>query len=515
MSNNSNNIINNNYLITKILSEEEDLIKIDFSSSEISNFFILIQEGRFFKKDQKIIKYFLFKNKDFPLFYKSPFYGSLIKIEKNLNFIIIKKCKHEICYYNICNHCNYILTEKEKKEKEQKKYNLISSELNFSQSKAESIEKNKVEDYLKNKKLFLLLDLDNTILHSLDNRINILTEEFNQLKQKYNKNIFIISLNNSITNKNNNIIIKFRNHIESFFNIISPKYEIFTYTHGTKEYASKIIEYINKNFKNSGLSTEKLISRKYNKDNSIEDKTIKNVFPTTENMVVILDDKINAWKENSNNLINLKPYFFFYEEFNHVIKGKFNNVDYDHILYVIICFLNYIHGEFYDFYNRKKFKKSVKIIIKEKLQSVFNNLNFIYFEEEIKEDDFDYLYKISFKNNLYFQIKRLGGILNKYNYSEDEYEKKFKNIQILLVNKYEKNNKLIQFFQNHNKKILHSSYIEICYMFFYKIDMEFFELNEEKNTIFNIDILKIFNVHKEKIENFYKSKLDNKKLNII
>ena len=119
------------------------------------------------------------------------------------------------------------------------------------------------------------MDLDNTILHSLDSRIKISQEEFNELKQKYTKNIFVITLKNS-ANKNSNIIIKFRNHIESFFEIVSAKYEIFTYTHGTKEYASKIIEYVNKNFV-SGLSTEKLIARKYNKDNSIEDKTFKNV----------------------------------------------------------------------------------------------------------------------------------------------------------------------------------------------------------------------------------------------
>ena len=232
-------------------------------------------------------------------------------------------------------------------------------------------------------------------------------------------------------------------------------------------------------------------------------------------MVVILDDKINAWKENNNNLINLQPFYFFYEEFNHNINAKFNSVDYDHVLFVIICVLNFVHGEFYDFYERKKFKKSVKIIIKEKLQNVFNNLNFIYFEEEINESDLNYFYKISFKNNLCFQVKKLGGVLNKFNYSEDEYEKRFKNVQILLVNKYEKNNKLIQFFRNHNKKILHSSYIEICYMFFYKIDTEFFELNEEKNSIVNIDLVKIFNDHKERIQEFYKSKLDDKKLNII
>ena len=47
------------------------------------------------------------------------------------------------------------------------------------------------------------------------------------------------------------------------------------------------------------------------------------------------------------------------------IKTPFLNNHYDNALFIIMNLLNYIHGEFYDFYQRTNFKKSVNIIIKE------------------------------------------------------------------------------------------------------------------------------------------------------
>ena len=63
---------------------------------------------------------------------------------------------------------------------------------------------------------------------------------------------------------------------------------------------------------------DRLIARE---NNIIESKRITKIFPTTDNIVVIFDDRRGAWDENdtSENLINLYPYYFFYDKCMHAI----------------------------------------------------------------------------------------------------------------------------------------------------------------------------------------------------
>ena len=226
-------------------------------------------------------------------------------------------------------------------------------------------------------------------------------------------------------------------------------------------------------------------------------------------MVVIIDDRSDVWIENKDNLINVHGYFFFFDEYMNNIKAPFLNYDYDNVLFVILNLLNYIHGEFYDFYERNKLKKSVSIIIKEKLFSVFNNEKFYYLQDEkIAECD-----KIYLRNNIKIQIKKLGGELieNNEEINKGENSDLIKNINILLIDRYDKDDKVIQLFKKNEKKILFCNYINICFMFYYKIDYDEFEVNDEKEIIKFIDLVSIFNKHKERIIEFYKSKLDKKK----
>ena len=120
--------------------------------------------------------------------------------------------------------------------------------------------------------------------------------------------------------------------------------------------------------------------------------------------------------------------------------------------------------------------------------------------------------RISNKNSLKSQTKKLGGKLIIHNNDINIKDNKeiFKDINILLIDIYEKDNQIIQFFKDNKKKILFSNYINICYMFYYKIDYDDFELNEDKKVINFIDLVLLFNKHKDRIIEFYKSKLDKK-----
>ena len=489
--------------------------KITISSAEVEKIIPIFQEGQFFSKGVKIAKFFYKKRENNekeeennirkPIYIQSPIFGYIKKINIEEKSIVLSPCLHEVFYGNLCAKCGYKRTEEEiKKSENYKIYSSLSNDLTFDKNSAKKMEEKVINRYLNKKKLILLLDLDNTILHACAFPLN--KEDYNYLKEKYKENISEIGIRNKYDKQRyDKIIIKFRVHLKEFFSSLENKYEIFTYTHGAQEYASSIIQYINNYIYPNSLSTERLICREVN-NGIIKNKTIKKVFPTTENMVVIVDDRIDVWIENNDNLINVHGYFFFYDEFMNKIKAPFLSNDYDNALFIIMHLLNYIHGEFYDFYERTNLKKSVNRIIKEKLFSIFNNEKFYYLDNSKNENE-----RIYNKNNLKLEIKKLGGQVIIHNKDDIENNKEiFNDINVLLVDLYEKDNQIIQLFKDNGKKILFSNYIYICYMFYYKIDYDYFEVNEEKEVINHIDLVLIFNKHKDRIIEFYKSKLDKK-----
>ena len=491
-------------------------ITVKLSSPDIEKIIPLFKEEQFFSKGEKIIKYYykqnknennnqLDKNERKPIYYCSPIYGYIKKIILDEKTIILSPCLHEALFGNYCVTCGYKKTDEDNEKSENYKvYSSLSNDLIFDKNSAKKMEQNVINRYLNKKQLILLLDLDNTILHACGFPLN--KEDYNYLKNEYKENISEIGIKNKYNkNRYDKLIIKFRVHLKEFFSFLDNKYEIFTYTHGAQEYATSIIQYINKNIFPNSLSTERLISREES-NGMIKNKTIKKVFPTTENMVVIVDDRIDVWIENNDNLINVHGYFFFYDEFMNKIKAPFLSNDYDNALFIIMHLLNYIHGEFYDFYERTNLKKSVNRIIKEKLFSIFNNEKFYYLDNSKNENE-----RIYNKNNLKSEIKKLGGQVIIHNKDDIENNKEiFNDINVLLVDLYEKDNQIIQLFKDNGKKILFSNYIYICYMFYYKIDYDYFEVNEEKEVINHIDLVLIFNKHKDRIIEFYKSKLDKK-----
>ena len=99
-------------------------------------------------------------------------------------------------------------------------------------------------------------------------------------------------------------------------------------------------------------------------------------------MILIIDDLIEVWKENEDNLICIYPYKFFSEKEkinnemapsnkNNIKKDKYLNYEYDYVLYYITNLLLAIQGNFYEFYSKFKIQKNIKRILSDLL---FKNL---------------------------------------------------------------------------------------------------------------------------------------------
>jgi TFIIF-interacting CTD phosphatase-like protein len=168
--------------------------------------------------------------------------------------------------------------------------------------------------------------------------------------------------------------IKFRPLLKEFFESILDKYVIFIYTHGTTTYAEAIIDYINSSLNYNYLSKDNLVARETNDHKEI--KSIKRIFPSFDDMVICIDDRTDVW-EDSKNLINIVPYFFFQDKHNFRIENKYIDQEKDLIFFSIEKLLNFLHSAFYYYYSKRNERYDVKNLLSKKLNSVFKNFNFL------------------------------------------------------------------------------------------------------------------------------------------
>ena len=161
---------------------------------------------------------------------------------------------------------------------------------------------------LKSKKLALIIDLDQTLIHAtIDPSIN------NHLNDSDNdeslSDIHKFKLNDfGIVNENemgSYYFIKFRPGLLKFLKTLSNFYEFHVYTMGTRSYALAICSLIDPN---GSLFGERILSR--DESGSFTQKSLQRLFPTDTSMCVIIDDRSDVW-QNSPNLIKVIPFEFF------------------------------------------------------------------------------------------------------------------------------------------------------------------------------------------------------------
>ena len=380
------NEFNNCKLINTINEANNDDLKvIDLNKPDITKIVLLKKEGAPFKEKEKIAKYFIKNNDKKPIYVESPIYGWILKYIPDDKKIILEPCKHETFYVKCCLKCGFKKTEEYDMINNDR---FVANEFSYSKEKAESMEKKAIDTYLNKQKLILLLDLDNTIIHTYTSKLRLPDSQIKNLRDLYKTYFAKVPIKNEI-NRNDIILVKFRPFLKTFLKNIQNKYEIYIYTHGTKEYATGIIQYINLNFERDSLSTRRMLYRVVDKYGNPKIKSIKDVFPTQENMLLIIDDRINVWKESGGNFICIYPYKFFNENdelINELSNNKLKNInieyylksEYDNVLFCITNLLLAVHRKFFEFYSKFHIQKSIKRIINDLLYSIFQGKKFYY-----------------------------------------------------------------------------------------------------------------------------------------
>ncbi|CAH0026071.1 unnamed protein product [Clonostachys rhizophaga] len=225
-------------------------------------------------------------------------------------------CGHEVQIQGLCSLCGADMTEinwaSEERDTERAMINMTHDQtgLMVSESVAMKAENDTQKRLLRQRKLSLVVDLDQTIIHAcIEPTVGEWMRDPSNPNHNAVKDVKSFQLSDDgprsyVTGCT--YYIKLRPGLEEFLQEISTMYELHVYTMGTRAYAQNIARIVDPDKK---LFGNRVISRDEN--GSITAKSLQRLFPVSTNMVVIIDDRADVWPMNRPNLIKVVPYDFF------------------------------------------------------------------------------------------------------------------------------------------------------------------------------------------------------------
>ena len=226
---------------------------------------------------------------------------------------IEEPCKHEIQYGGICADCGKDMTRVQynstTKDTERATVNTVHghTQLLISQAEASKADEEAKRRLLDSRKLSLVVDLDQTIIHAtVDPTVAEWQRDPNNPNYDAVKDVRAFQLvDDGPGARGCWYYIKLRPGLEDFLGTISQYYELHIYTMGTRAYAENIAKIIDPKRKIFG---DRILSR--DESGSLTAKNLKRLFPVDTKMVVIIDDRGDVWQW-SPNLVKVSAYDFF------------------------------------------------------------------------------------------------------------------------------------------------------------------------------------------------------------
>lgn len=254
---------------------------------------------------------------------ESSFDGTLLKWEIRPGQLHLKDikageveetCGHHIQFAGMCAACGKDMTEVSWSahgvDADRAKINMTHDQTLLSVSQDEAMrEGEKLQRrLLQNRKLSLVVDLDQTIIHAcVDPTVGEWQADPTSPNHEAVKQVAKFQLEDGPRNLNSTwYYVKMRPGLKEFLEHVAEKYELHVYTMGTRAYAQQIAKIVDPKRK---LFGDRIISRDEN--GSMTSKSLSRIFPVDSKMVVIIDDRADVWPRNRANLIKVVPFDFF------------------------------------------------------------------------------------------------------------------------------------------------------------------------------------------------------------
>ncbi|XP_045537551.1 RNA polymerase II subunit A C-terminal domain phosphatase [Papilio machaon] len=209
----------------------------------------------------------------------------------------LKECKHSTVMKEMCAECGSDLRKDERVKGEVASVPMVHSvpELKVSEELALKLGREDAERHLRNRKLVLLVDLDQTLVHTTNDNIppNL-------------KDVLHFFLRGP-GNTGRWCHTRLRPRTKTFLESASKKYELHVCTFGARQYAHAVTELLDPEKK---YFSHRILSRDEFFDARTKSANLKALFPCGDNMVCIIDDREDVWRHAAN-LIQVRPYSFF------------------------------------------------------------------------------------------------------------------------------------------------------------------------------------------------------------
>ncbi|KAF2739362.1 hypothetical protein EJ04DRAFT_308993 [Polyplosphaeria fusca] len=227
---------------------------------------------------------------------------------------IEEPCTHEIQFGSLCANCGKDMTEvdylTEERNVDRATINMTHDNvaLLVSQQEAARAEEDAKKRLLGAKKLSLIVDLDQTVIHTTCERtIAEWKDDPENPNYEAVKDVqsFQLADDNVAHVAANWYYVKMRPGLKDFFDRISTMYEMHVYTMATRAYAQAVAKIIDPERKYFG---DRILSRDENYTDKL--KNLHRLFPTNTDMAVIIDDRADIW-HYSENLVRVPVFNFF------------------------------------------------------------------------------------------------------------------------------------------------------------------------------------------------------------
>lgn len=238
------------------------------------------------------------------------------RIEADVPCMVVKEaCGHEIQFHGLCGICGKDMTEvnwaAENRDTDRATIAMVhdQTELTVSADHAHRTEQALQQRLLENRKLSLVVDLDQTIIQAcIDPTVGEWQKDPTNPNHESVKEVQVFQLDDGpyALARRCSYYIKMRPGLKGFLQRISEMYELHVYTMGTRAYAQNVARVVDPDKR---LFGDRVISRDENRN--IHTKSLQRLFPVSTHMVVIIDDRSDVWPRNRPNLIKVTPYEFF------------------------------------------------------------------------------------------------------------------------------------------------------------------------------------------------------------
>lgn len=240
--------------------------------------------------------------------------GDVIESDQQL-ITIEEACSHEVQYAGLCAICGKDMKEanyaSEQLDTSRATVAMVHDNVSLTVSSDQAIraEMSLQKRLLQDRKLSLVVDLDQTIIHAC---IEPTVGEWQRDPENPNyeavKEVRSFQLDDGPRGLASGCwyYIKMRPGLTEFLEHVAELFELHVYTMGTRAYALNIAKIVDPTQK---LFGNRVISRDEN--GSMTAKSLQRLFPVSTNMVVVIDDRADVWPQNRSNLIKVTPYDFF------------------------------------------------------------------------------------------------------------------------------------------------------------------------------------------------------------